>query len=250
MLLLVGLCGFVEGGGEGARAAIASGMLRDDELEFAPELLARRFGASALEPIEAPLLHERLREICRRAGLARPPELYRLPGPHRMNAYLLGGPARSVIVLTQGLLERMTADEAAAILAHEVAHIRNDDAWSMSFIGKLQRAAVAACSAALSSERWRGSPLAPLAQLLSTAPAIGQLLIQALSRQRELDADALAMDLIENPRPLAAALHKLERFHSGVDAARDPPQHEGPTALLRSHPSTSERVGHLLHFVG
>ena len=56
-----------------------------------------------------------------------------------MNAYALGGPEGAAIILTEGLIRRMTRDEVAGILAHEVAHIRNNDAWTMSWAAALHR---------------------------------------------------------------------------------------------------------------
>jgi heat shock protein HtpX len=44
-----------------------------------------------------------------------------------MNAYALGSPENGAIILTKGLLRGMTREEIAGILAHEVAHIRNND---------------------------------------------------------------------------------------------------------------------------
>ena len=73
------------------------------------------------------------------------------------------------------------------------------------------------------------------------------LLRLALSRTRELDADATALELTGDWQALIAALDKLERHHSGFAvhslAARD----DGSMRLLRSHPATSERVGALLN---
>jgi heat shock protein HtpX len=87
----------------------------------------------------------------------------------------------------------------------------------------------------------------PLAELLRAAPSVAQLLRLALSRTRELDADATALELTGDWQALIAALDKLERHHAGFAvhslAARD----DGPMRLLRSHPATSERVGALLN---
>jgi heat shock protein HtpX len=163
-------------------------------------VMERRFGARLLRAADVPLLFVRLRDICRRAGLLRQPDLYYLPAPLSMNACAPGNAERSAIVLTKGLLERMTPAEVAGILAHEVAHIRNNDA----------------------------------------------MLYLALSRVRELDADALARDLIDDPRSFVTALHKLEHFHPMRGLPSQAALENGLARLLRSHPATSERVGILL----
>ncbi len=88
--------------------------------------MQQRFGARLLRPEEYPALRHVLETICRRAQLPRLPDIYILPHG-AMNAYALGGPDGSAITLTDGLLRGMTLPEVAGILAHEVAHIRNDD---------------------------------------------------------------------------------------------------------------------------
>jgi heat shock protein HtpX len=166
-----------------------------------------------------------------------------------MNAYVLGGPEGAAIVLTEGLLCRMTWDEIAAILAHEVAHIRNNDIWTMSWAAALHRTIEWTSLIGLVSLRPEHSVAAnrPLAALLRAAPSIAQLLRLALSRTRELDADATALELTGDSRALIAALDKLERHHAGFPALPVASREDDATMrLLRSHPATSERVGALL----
>ena len=99
----------------------------------------RWFGARLLLPAELPELFNTLIDVCNRARLSRLPDIYCLPGTGDMNAYALGGPEGAAIILTEGLIRRMTRDEVASILAHEVAHIRNNDAWTMSWAAALHR---------------------------------------------------------------------------------------------------------------
>jgi len=72
------------------------------------------------------------------------------------------------------------------------------------------------------------------------------LLRLALSRTRELDADATALELTGDGQALIAALDKLERHHAGFPALAVAAREDGPTRLFRSHPATAERVGALL----
>jgi heat shock protein HtpX len=249
MILLLALCGWIIGGDEGVRWALASGDPSSDDAPISPAAMRQRFGAQLLHPADFPTLYCILTEICRRANLARPPDLYGLPGHHSMNAYALGGPRNSAITLTEGLLHGMTPAEIAGILAHEVAHIRNNDAWAMSLASALHRAIALASLAALAALRANGfaHPAGrPLALLLGGAPAIGQLLWLGLSRIRELDADATALDLIDNPLAFVAALQKLERHHTGTPAMAFAPRADGLGQFLSSHPATGERVGALL----
>ena len=248
MLLLLGVCGWIVDGADGARQALAFGGLKPDDLVISPENMARRFGAKLLKPSEIPFLFARLHEICRRARLDRVPDLYYLPVPGSMNAYALGGPRRSAIVLTDGLLKGMTQDEVTGILAHEVAHISNNDRLAMDWAMSLQRALAITALAGLAPRQSHLAANTALAAFLRSAPSIGQLLYLALSRSRELDADARALDLIDRPHALAAALNKLEHFHTHAQLMPMQAMEDGIAHLLRSHPTTNERVGLLARF--
>ena len=252
MTLLLAVCGWSVGGAEGMQRALLGSTPRPDETVISRENVYRWFGARLLSPAEAPDLFAVLTKVCSRAGLVRLPDLYCLPAPRDMNAYALGGPERSAIVLTEGLLRGMTRDEVAGILAHEVAHIRNNDAWTMGWATALRRAidwTSLAGLALLRTGHHHGGMTSsrPLAMLLSAAPALGQLLGLALSRVRELDADATALELTGDSRALIAALDKLERHHTGSAPSRTSAFVHDPMHLLRSHPATSERVGTLLN---
>jgi heat shock protein HtpX len=246
MVLLLALCGWIVGGDDGARAALLGAMPRANENDaVSPEFIGRQFGARLLYPADMPMLFEILRDICRRAHLSRLPDLYLLPAPDNMNAYAIGASERSAIILAEGLLRGMTQEETAGILAHEIAHICSDDGWTMSWAAAMcqsmmQLSLIGAAGARLHYER------TPFAVLLSAAPAVGQLLWLGLSRIRESDADAVALELVDDPRALIAALGKLERHHVGVDPGPRSALQTDLLRYLRSHPATWERVGALV----
>jgi len=252
MMMLLAVCGWIVGGTEGMQRTLMGSAPRPDVTVISPESMYRWFGARLLSPAEVPELFGILTKVCSRAGLARLPDLYCLPALGDMNAYALGGPERSALVLTEGLLRGMTREEIAGILAHEVAHIRNNDTWTMSWATALCRAIDWTSLAGLSllrTRRHHGSTASsrPFAALLSAAPILGQLLGLALSRVRELDADATALELTGDSRALIAALDKLERHHTGSAPMPVSAFGHDPMRLLRSHPATSERVGTLLN---
>ena len=247
MVLLLAACGWVVGGAEGAHRAVSGGMPRSDGLVISQAAMYRWFGAHPLRPGEMPGLFHLLSDVCSRARLSRLPDLYYLPAPGSMNAYALGGPEGSAIVLTEGLLRAMTLGEIAGIVAHEVAHISNNDAWAMNWAAALHSAIEWTSLAGLALLRTRAAPAdQPLSALLKAAPALGRLLGLALSRFRELDADATALELTEDSHGLVAALDKLERHHTGAPVLRVAAREDNPTRFLRSHPATAERVGTLL----
>jgi heat shock protein HtpX len=247
MVLLLAACGWIVGGAEGARRAVSSGLPRSDSLVISQGAMYRWFGAHPLRPGEMPGLFHLLADVCSRARLPRLPDLYYLPTPGSMNAYALGGPEGSAIVLTEGLLRAMTLGEIGGILAHEVAHISNNDAWAMNWAAALHSAIERTSSTGLALLCTQGAPAdQPFSALLKAAPALGRLLGLALSRFRELDADATALELTEDSHGLVAALDKLERHHTGAPVPRAAAREDNPMRFLRSHPATAERVGTLL----
>jgi heat shock protein HtpX len=249
MVLLLAVCGWIVGGAEGAHRAIAGSAPRSDSPAISSEAMYRWFGARQLRPMDMPGLFKILGEVCSRARLARLPDLYCVARGD-MNAYALGHSEGSAVVLTEGLLRGMTRDEIAGILAHEVAHICNNDAWAMGWVAALHRAIEWTSSSGLASlQTQNGSKTAgPLLALLSAAPALGYLLGMALSRIRELDADATALEFTGDSQGLIAALDKLERHHNGASVPAFASCEDGSTRLLRSHPATAERVGSLRAF--
>jgi heat shock protein HtpX len=203
------------------------------------------FGGRPLNCVEAPGLYAILADISRRAGLAHTPELFLLPC-EGMNAYALGDPEDACISVTRELLRRLSREEIAGILAHEVAHILHRDSGAMRWAFAIQREIADLVRRGIGDLMTRCQDFVRIgfqALLLAAAPVMAELLIAALSRVRELAADARAMDLIDHPKALVAALCKLEYFHTGLMPSH---AHLGQNAhALHSHPGTWERISFL-----
>src|ERR671935_1431890 len=82
--------------------------------------------ARPLAESEAPELYAAVVDLAQRAGIPTP-RLYLIPS-EQPNAFAAGrNQARSVVAVTRGLLERMPPEHVRAVVAHELAHIRNRD---------------------------------------------------------------------------------------------------------------------------
>jgi heat shock protein HtpX len=244
-LIVAGLPGLLVAGG------VALALLLFDP-EPGSAVFRQLLGGVPLPPEAAPELHAVARTLARRAGLLRAPALYLLPSPV-LQAMAAGDRARPAIALTLALLRALPPREVAAILAHEIAHLRHGDV-------RVMRLAAAASSltrimgtfGALMLVLWfplllaAGEAPSPIAfLLLMAAPVLGDLLILSLSRRRELLADAGAVELTRDPGGLAAALMRLERIQ-GDDWERLASR-SGARWLrwFRTHPTIRERIARL-----
>tara|TARA_R110000824_G_scaffold110659_6_gene258792 strand:+ start:696 stop:1571 length:876 start_codon:yes stop_codon:yes gene_type:complete len=226
-------------------------------LFFSPNF-PRRFLLSAYQARrvtgrEAPDLVSAVAELGHRAGLPRVPELYWVPSS-LPNAFAMGNPNDSAICVTDGLLDLLDGRELAGVLAHEVGHIANRDLWIMGLADVLTRI--------VSLASWLGQLLLlinlPLILagaaiipwhivfLLVFAPTLMTLVQLGLSRTREYDADRAAAELTGDPEGLIRALAKLERRVGRFWEEIFLPGRRIPEpSLLRTHPSTEERVARL-----
>jgi heat shock protein HtpX len=176
-------------------------------------------------------------EMAIASGLPRP-RIWVIPDTDP-NAFATGRDAFSAsIAVTEGLLSQLSRDELQAVVAHEMAHIRNLDVRLMTLLAGMV-GAIALMSDGLGRMMGRrgsgavgrlggvkvgnggkggrgGNPLA-LAILvlwlltLIVAPVVSRVLAMAVSRKREYLADATGAQFTRNPIALASALEKLEK---------------------------------------
>lgn len=223
-----------------------------------PALVLRMSAARPVAPWQWPQVYALLGELARRADLERVPVLHLIASP-TPNAFAVGTRAQAAIAVTEGMLSRLNQRELAAVLAHEISHIRHGDIRILGLADLISRmtrlmawlgAVLLTFSLPLVLTGQAHAPL-PLVILLLTSPVLAALLQLALSRTREFDADLDAATLTGDPLALVAALEKMEaplwRFWGRVLMPRRPPDEP---SLLRTHPSTAERVQRLLALAG
>ena len=162
------------------------------------------------------------------------PKVYVVPDPDP-NAFATGRDAEAAsIAVTEGLLEALSRDELQAVVAHEMAHIRNLDIRLMTLlagmvgaialmsdgmgrmlrVGRFGGESRRSSGSSSSDGKGGGNPLGliVLALWLVTlivAPVVSQILAMSVSRKREYLADASGAQFTRNPLALASALQKL-----------------------------------------
>ncbi|MGN6377497.1 MAG: M48 family metalloprotease [Gaiellales bacterium] len=223
--------------------------------------------ARPLAEQDAPAVHAIVRELAHQAGVPAP-RLYLVESP-QPNAFATGrSPSRSAVAVTRGLLDQMSPQQVRAVLAHELAHIRNRDV-RVSAIAAMIAGAVAAIANVLQFSMLFGGgdddhdgPLAWVGMLAAVliAPLAATLLQLAVSRQREYLADATAARILGGGDSLADALEQLEAGTREAPMAVNPAfaslyianplPRTGIAGLFSTHPPIAERVRRLRAFDG
>ncbi|MDR6226387.1 zinc metalloprotease HtpX [Desmospora profundinema] len=177
------------------------------------------------------------------------------------NAFATGiSPKDGAVAVTTGLMDRLNREEVEAVLAHEVAHIKNYDIRLATIA--LALVSVIAILSDFGSRIlfWgrRERNVHPIVYvvalvLLFLSPFIATIIRLAISRNREYLADASGAELCRNPYALASALEKIAGVREPVKEASNAsamlyfsdPLKKKMTGLFSTHPPAEERIRRL-----
>ena len=218
--------------------------------------------AREIDAQSAPELHRMVAELSSMAGLPMP-RVYISPSP-QPNAFATGrNPANSAIAVTEGLLTQCPPDEVRAVLAHEMAHVRNRDILIGSVAAAIATAISMLANMAMFAGIFGGSddddgPGAGAVLFMAIiAPVAAGLLQMAVSRSREFEADRYGAQLSGDPLALASALRRLENMAQRSPMDITPAQssawivnpltgtRKDFTRLFMTHPPMEERIRRL-----
>jgi heat shock protein HtpX len=202
-------------------------------------------GARELPLGEAPAVHASVAGLAGRAGLPKP-RVYLLPDGLPLALAAGRGPRGGAIAVSGGLLSAAPPAELEAVLAHELAHIRNRDVL-------VQTAAVVVAAALIETSRVGG--WLQRALLFVLGPLAAAIVHLLLSPKREFAADRAAAAFSGSPHGLADALIRLEQAAELVEFRASPATEplytinpfaeEGLAGLFVTHPPVGERVRRL-----
>lgn len=230
---------------------------------FSDRLAVRAAHATEVSAAQAPELHAMVDELAGRAGLPKP-KVYISPSP-QPNAFATGrNPSHSAVAVTEGLMQQCPPEEIRAVLAHEMAHIRNRDiligsvaaaiATAISFVANM---AMFAGLFGGSSDDDDGPSGASMLIMAIIAPIAAGMLQMAVSRSREFEADRVGSRISGDPLALASALRRLERVSQQAPMDIAPAQasawivnpltgnRRDMSRLFMTHPPVEERVARL-----
>lgn len=255
--LFMGL-GYLIGGPAGALIAlvIAAGMNLFTYWN-ADRIVLRMHNAQEVDARSCPQLFGIVEELARRGGLPTP-RVYLIDEPHP-NAFATGrNPENAAVAATTGLLAILDRDEVAAVMAHELAHVKNRDTLIMTMTATIAGAISMLANFGLffGGSRDRGGNTIALILAVIVAPFAALLVQLAISRAREYGADKGGAEMHGNPRKLASALAKLAR---GAQAIPNPVAAANPAAAalyivpglgrgdswFSTHPATENRIAAL-----
>ncbi len=222
--------------------------------------------AREVTPEQAPELHGMIDRLCALADMPKPRVgIADTPLP---NAFATGrSPERAVVVVTTGIMGRLTAEELEGVLAHELAHVAHRDVLVMTVASSAgivagmltQGAQYGALFGGRSRDSNSGLPLWIVVLAVSLVTyAISFLLLKVLSRYRELSADRAGAYLTMKPQALASALQKISssmdavpqkdlRASQSMNAFFIAPAVKGVSlsTLTSTHPSLEQRLQQL-----
>lgn len=255
------LVGYVIGGTGGLLLALAFSFATNIFAYWnADKFVLRLQNAEPVVATRAPELFELVGGLANNAGLPMP-KLY-LIHADQPNAFATGrNPQNAAVAVSTGLLQHLERDEVAAVIAHEMAHIRNRDTLTMSIGATLAGAiSVMAQFGLFFGGRSTASPLGGIGTLVMAifAPFAAMIVQMAVSRTREYEADVGGAQISGNPLALASALEKISqattqfenpfaRRHPGVAHLYivNPLAGSGRDSMFSTHPDVRNRIAAL-----
>lgn len=154
---------------------------------------------------------------------------------HDINAFAMGvHQEEAVIAFSQGAIEKLTKEELDAVMAHELAHVVNEDMARMTYAYGVQNALTwfLFLNSFKKLARWFFTPLS-------------ELEIMRFSRKREYWADAIGAALT-SPVAMASALVKIHKDDGEPSGQQNHISHfmfsAKADALFATHPTIKDRV--------
>ena len=220
-------------------------------------------GAQQVDRASAPEFYELVEQLAGRANLPMP-KVYIMDNP-QPNAFATGrNPQNAAVAATTGLLTQLSREEAAGVIAHELAHVRNRDTLIMTLTATIAGAISMLGNFAMffgAGRNREGGGLGPVATIamIVLAPIAAMIVQMAISRTREYAADRGGAEISGEPLWLASA---LQRIDSAAHQIENQTAEENPASaplfiinplsgarmdnLFSTHPATENRIEALM----
>lgn len=221
------------------------------------------YHAQEVDAHSAPEFYGMIQQLTANAGLPMPKVyLYDSPQP---NAFATGrNPENAAVAASTGLLNMLTPEEVAGVMAHELAHVQNRDTLTMTVTATLAGAISMLGNFAFlfggNRDNNNNNPFGFIGVIVAmiVAPMAAMLVQMAISRTREYSADRRGAEICGQPLWLASALAKIAGYAQQIpneDAERNPATAhmfiinpltgQGMDNLFSTHPNTENRIAAL-----
>ncbi|MBY0372298.1 protease HtpX [bacterium] len=203
--------------------------------------------------------------LAQKAGLPVMPEVGIYPSPE-VNAFATGpSKSKSLVAVSEGLLNQMDSTAVEGVLAHEVAHIANGDMVTMTlvqgvvntFVMFFARIAAWGVAQAMSGNRNNDENPSPMIHYFAVIAfeiifsLLGAVVVAFYSRRREFRADAGGAmfasreKMIHALESLKATTGQFDDKTQAMAALKISGKSGGLMALLASHPDLDVRIAAL-----
>lgn len=229
----------------------------------ADKMVLRMYGAHEVDERSAPEYYNIVKGLAGRAGLPMP-KVYIIDNP-QPNAFATGrNPENAAVAATTGILQRLTNEELAGVMAHELAHVQHRDTLTMTITATLAGAIAMLGNFAFffggffGGNRNNNGGLIGVLVAMIVAPFAAMLVQMAISRTREYAADRRGAEISGHPLWLASALRKIasaahqipneQAEHNPATAHLfiiNPLSGRGADSLFSTHPATENRIAAL-----
>ncbi len=227
------------------------------------KMVLRMYGAREVNESSAPEFYGVVRELAQNAGLPMP-RVYVMQNP-QPNAFATGrNPEHAAVCASTGLLQALSRDELAGVIAHELTHIKNHDTLIMTVAATIGGAVSMLAQymqfgLLFGGNRDRGA-LGTIGALLAiiVAPLAAMMVQMAISRSREYEADRGGATICRHPLWLASALAKIQNLAQRIpnETAESVPatahmfiinplSGRGLDNMFSTHPNTENRIAAL-----
>jgi heat shock protein HtpX len=224
-LLLAGMTGlflavgFLIGGEAGMAMAFVFALAMNGWAYWnSDKMVLRMTNAEQIDASSSPEYYRLVEELAQRANLPMP-KVY-IVREAQPNAFATGrNPENAAVAATTGLLQSLSKEELAGVMAHELAHIKNRDTLTMTITATLAGAISMLANFAMFFGGRRDNPLGIIGVLAMVilAPLSAMLVQMAISRTREYVADRTGAEICGNPLWLSSALAKISRAAGRIE---------------------------------